>query len=272
MQARLLGVFMIFGGLFCAAQHVVYTPKEKSEIVARVEINPGTDEQRAARLRVLFADAGCRGNLLSEQPVESKTVPNIICRLPGEREGTIIVGAHYEHSSSAQRPIDNWSGAALLPGLYECLKTHRRRSSILFVAFADHGNDPVGAEFFASHLLPDELKRVSAMINLDVLGLSPTKIWTAHSDRDLVQDLVHMVYILKIPASQIDIQAAGTTDSQPFAQRGIPQITLHSMTRQNLEDRHASQFRPANYYDTYNLLCGYIAYLDETHKPKAHSG
>lgn len=272
MQARLLGVLMIFGGVFCAAQHVVYTPTQKPQILSRVEINPGTDEQRAARLRSLFADAGCRGNLLSEQAVDSKTVPNIICRLPGDREGTIIVGAHYEHSSSAERPMDNWSGAALLPGLYECLKTRKRHSNILFVAFADRGNNPVGAEFFASHMAAGELREVSAMVNLDVLGLSPTKIWTAHSDKDLVNDLVHMVYILKIPASQINIQAAGTTDSQPFAQRGVPQITVHSMTRQNLEDRRASQFRPGNYYDTYNLLCGYIAYLDATLKPRPHSG
>jgi Iap family predicted aminopeptidase len=251
---------------------VIFTPSEKNEILSRVEINPGTDEQRAARLRVLFADAGCHGNLLSEQAVDSKSVPNIICRLPGDREGTIIIGAHYEHSSSVQRPLDNWSGAALLPGLYECLKGRQRHRTILFVAFADEGNNPMGAEYFAGHLSSEELNHVRAMINLDVLGLSPTKIWTAHSDKKLVNDLVHMVYVLKIPASQIDIESAGTTDSQPFAQRGIPQITIHSLTRQNLENRRASQFRPGNYYDTYRLLCGYIAYLDETLKARPHTG
>jgi Iap family predicted aminopeptidase len=235
-------------------------------------MNPDTDEQRASRLRVLFADAGCRGSMLSEQALEKESVPNIVCRLPGDRDGTIIVGAHYDRPSSSQRPIDNWSGAALLPGLYQCLKGHKRHRSIVFVAFSDHDNIPAGAEFFAGHLSPDELKQVRAMVNVDVLGLSPTKIWTAHSDKDLVNDMVHMVYVLKIPASQIDITSAGTTDSQPFAQRGIPQITVHSLTRQNLENRHASRFQPRNYYDSYMLLCGYIAYLDERLKARRHAG
>ena len=29
--------------------------------------------------------------------------------------------------------------------------------------------------------------------------------------------------------------------------------------------------RPNNYYDTYRLLCGYLAYLDQTLKPRQHS-
>ena len=272
MRALLAGLLLIVSCAICVAEKLVFTLAEKTEIVGNAEINPETDQQRAARLHLLFSDAGCRGNLLSEQPVESNSVPNIVCRLPGNREGTIIVGAHYEHPTSELRPLDNWTGAALLPGLYHCLRGHRRRRTVLFVAFADHGNDPAGAEFFASHFAAQDLKGVEAMVNLDVLGLSPTKIWTAHSDKELVTDLVHMVYVLKIPASQIDIQAAGSTDSQPFAQRGIPQITVHSLTRQNLENRRASQFRPGNYYDSYHLLCGYLAYLDQALKPRPRSG
>jgi hypothetical protein len=130
------------------------------------------------------------------------------------------------------------------------------------VAFADKGSELKGAEFFASHLSPGQLSRVKAMVNLDALGLSPTKVWTAHSDRDLVQWLLHTVYAMKLPASQVDIEAAGPTDSQPFASRSIPQITIHSMTQQNLLSGMASAFRPGNYYDSYRLVCGYVAFLD----------
>jgi hypothetical protein len=79
-----------------------------------------------------------------------------------------------------------------------------------------------------------------------------------------------MVYILKLPASQIDIQAAGKTDSEPFLSRNIPQITIHSMTQANLADGVPTPFRPGNYYDSYKLICGYLAYLDETRKPRPH--
>ncbi len=108
------------------------------------------------------------------------------------------------------------------------------------------------------------------MVNIDALGLSPTKVWAAHSDKDLVHDLIVMVYALKLPASQIDIATAGNTDSDPFAARHIPQITIHSLTKQNV-DGTTTQFRPNNYYDTYRLLCGYLAYLDRTLKSRPHS-
>jgi hypothetical protein len=77
-----------------------------------------------------------------------------------------------------------------------------------------------------------------------------------------------MVYALKLSASQIDIAAAGATDSDPFAARHIPQITIHSLTQQNVTTGATTQFRPGNYYDTYRLLCGYLAYLDQTLKPR----
>jgi hypothetical protein len=109
------------------------------------------------------------------------------------------------------------------------------------------------------------------MINLDALGLSPTKVWAAHSDKDLVHDLIVMVYALKLPASQVDLAALGSTDSDPFAVRHIPQITIHSLTQQNVVSGVGSQFRPNNYYDTYRLLCGYLAYLDQSVKLRPHS-
>jgi Zn-dependent M28 family amino/carboxypeptidase len=183
----------------------------------------------------------------------------------------VIVGAHYDRVSSTQRPLDDWSGAALLPAIYESLRQRRRNHSFIFVAFADSGNVPAGADFFAHHLARSQLEHAEAMVNVDALGLSPTKVWTAHSDKDLVHSLMIMVYALKLPASQIDIAAAGNTDSDPFAALHIPQITIHSLTQQNVNTGVATQFRPNNYYDTYRLLCGYLAYLDQSLKPRPHS-
>ena len=254
----------------CLAQKVQFTPAEKSLLLERMKDIPGTNADRAARLKELFTQAGCNGNSLFEQKVEGAETPNIICRLGTGEGDTVIVGGHYERTSSAQRPLDNWSGAAILPALYQSLRERKRNHSFVFVAFADNGNDPAGAEFFARHLTRAQLNRAEAMINVDALGLSPTKVWTAHSDKDLVHALIVMVYALKLPASQIDIAAVGNTDSDPFAARHIPQITIHSLTQQNVTTGATTQFRPNNYYDTYRLLCGYLAYLDQSLKPRPH--
>jgi Peptidase family M28 len=255
----------------CPAQRVQFTPAEKPLVLERMKNIPETDVDRMARLKELFRAAGCNGNSLYEQKVDGADTPNIVCRLGTGEDDLIIVGAHYDRVSSAQRPLDNWSGAALLPALYWSLREQKRNHSFVFVAFADSGNAPVGAEFFARHLTRSQLNHTEAMVNVDALGLSPTKVWSAHSDKDLVHSLMIMVYALKLPASQIDIAAAGNTDSDSFAALHIPQITIHSLTQQNVNTGATTQFRPNNYYDTYRLLCGYLAYLDQSLRSKPHS-
>ena len=265
-------VVAIISLVFCGAilaQKVQFNAAEKSTILQRMKTIPETNEERAAQLKEMFFLAGCSGTDLTEQKIEGEETPNIICRLGTGKRDMVIVGAHYDRNSP-QRPLDNWSGASLLPALYQSLRERKRSHSFVFVAFADHDNNPAGAEFFAQHLTQAQLGHAEAMVNIDALGLSPTKVWAAHSDKDLVHDLIVMVYALKLPASQIDIATAGNTDSDPFAARHIPQITIHSLTKQNV-DGTTTQFRPNNYYDTYRLLCGYLAYLDRSLKPRPHS-
>lgn len=244
-----------------------FTPASKSEVLERMDHMPLSDAERAERIKDLFRHAGCSGSLLREQAVEGSDAPNVICTLNGTEEGVVMVGAHYDRSTTA-RPLDNWSGASLLPALYESLRQRTRRHTYVFIAFADRAQSLLGAKSFTDHLSSSDLAHTEAMVNLDVLGLSPTKVWSSHSDKELVHDLLAMVYALKLSASQINMDAVGGTDSDPFAAHHIPHITIHSLTQQNLSEHAATRFRPDNYYDTYRLLCGYLAYLDTVLKPR----
>lgn len=252
------------------AQKVQFNPAEKAELLESRNNMPESDQERASRIKDLFVSAGCGGNLLREQPVDGAAGPNIICELPGTSAGRVVVGAHYDAALSGGRPIDNWSSAVMLPALYRSLITHKRRHSYIFVAFADHGNEISGANFFVGHLSASELEHVDAMVNVDVLGLSPTKIWSSRSNKELVQNLLTMVYALKLPASQVDMDSAGSSDSDPFIGQQIPSITIHSLTQENRAGGTVTPFRPTNYYDSYRLLCGYLAYLDIILKARLH--
>jgi Peptidase family M28 len=267
-----LAAVAFFVCVVCAAsfgQKVQFTAADRAEILSRVKDAPSTDSERASRIKTWFGEAGCNGNLLREQAVTGAPTPNVICELRGKGSEVVIVGAHYE-TASAARPLDNWSAAALLPALYKSLRGQKRRHRFIFVAFADQGGDLSGSRLFAGQMSPEELRRAEAMVNLDVLGLSPTKVWTSHSDKDLVHHLVVMVYSLKLPASQIDMERASTTDSEAFSFVQVPTITIHSLTEPNLAAGAVTPFRPSNYYDTYRLLCGYLAYLDITLKPRTN--
>jgi hypothetical protein len=265
--ALCLGVLWLAG----TGQRVQFVPEDKGSVLQQFREMPLSDRERGAAIKALFVQEGCSASL-QEQPVAGSDAPNIICQLRGEGEDNVIVGAHYDRTSSAGRRMDNWSGASLLPAIYHSLHSKKRRHNFVFVAFADKGDDLTGARSFAGNLSASQLQNTVAMVNLDVLGLSPTKVWSSHSDKDLVHDLVVMEYALKLPASQIDIDTVGSTDSEPFASKRIPHITIHSLTQQNLAPGATTAFQPNNYYDTYRLLCGYLAYLDTILKPRPNRG
>jgi hypothetical protein len=268
-RAAFLTVF-VFG--VCVAgqgQKLRFVPTNKAEVLERAKDAPGSDQERAALIKGWFVQAGCAGSL-KEQAVAGTSAANIVCELPGQGPESVIVGARYDAGTPGEKAIDNWDSASLLPALYECLSHKKRRHRFIFVAFADHGRTPAGSAFFAANMNASETGGVEGMVNLGALGLSPTKVWTSHSDKDMVQNLVVMAYALKLTASQVDLDGSGGSDSDPFATLHIPQITIHSLTRVNM-DAGATPFQSNQFYDTYRLLCGYLSFLDVTLKPRPHS-
>jgi hypothetical protein len=258
------------------AQKFRFSLVSQSVITQREAHPPASQGDREARIKQLFVQAGCPTAELTEQSLEKLAGANVICRLPGKSSETIIVGASY-----SQMAPDNWSGAALLPSLFQTLVGRKRRHTFMFVAFADGNADVAGAQYFATHLSPAERDHIEAMINLDPLGFSPTKISSADSDKKLVESFFTVTYILKQMASQVDISKSMRVDSEPFARLQIPHITIHSLTQEAVADLHTAiappggqsnnpQFRPDHYYHSYRLVSGYLAYLDETLKPHRH--
>jgi Zn-dependent M28 family amino/carboxypeptidase len=206
---------------------------------------------------------------VSEQKVKYSSYSNVICQLPGETQEVIIVGAHFDKVEKGTGAIDNWSGASLLASLYQSLSSTKRRHTFIFVAFCQEESGMVGSDYYASHMTKDEVSRTEAMVNLDTLGLSPTKVWVHRADKNLVSALGAVSKALNLPASEVDVERVGSTDSESFAARHIPRITIHSLTQQTLPILHSNadtlkQLRPNEYYDTYRLISGYLAYLDET--------
>lgn len=115
-------------------------------------------------LKRSFEDAGC-GQRLREQPVKRSKIPNVICTMAGETAKTIIVGAHFDRVDGSHGIADNWSGAALLPTLFQCLQATRRRHTFVFVGFTDEERGLVGSEFHAKSMTVAERVATRAMIN-----------------------------------------------------------------------------------------------------------
>jgi putative aminopeptidase FrvX len=277
------GLFVVLAialGLPCfangAQETIRYKPVPREVVESRLKKYGGNDQQREATLKQMFADAGCDGQHLSEQAVKEARQPNVICVLPGSSDKVIIVGAHFDHVSAGDGVVDNWSGASLLPSLYEAVKVEPRTHTYIFIGFTDEEKGEVGSRFYAGQMTKEQVAATDAMVNMDTLGLATTEIWVSHSDKRLSSALIYIAKQLGLPVKGVDVDQIGSTDSVQFAARKIPSITIHSLTQQTWNARilHTSKDKISvmqldDYYQTYALISAYLAFLDRVAGPSS---
>jgi hypothetical protein len=235
-------------------------------IESRLQQYAGSDLIREAALKKLFREAGCSVEHLKEEVVPRSAPPNVICTLPGTGKGVIVVGAHFDHVDAGEGVVDNWSGASLLPSLYESLASMPRRHTFVFISFAGERGF-LGSRAFVAGLDREEIADIQAMIDIDTLGLGPLEVWASNSDPALVKSLFAVASAMHLPAGTMNVDGIGDSDGQSFKARKIPIITLHSVTRETLSILHSyrdnfSAIKISDYYDSYKLIAEYLALLD----------
>src|SRR5882724_5794782 len=125
-----IGVALIAGS--CFAEKLELDLVVETLVKDRLESGGVGARQRQATIRNLFNEAGCS---VEEQRID-KNSGNVICTPPGQTTSTIVVGGHFDFADHGKGIVDDWSGASLLPSLYQALKSRPRRHTYVFVAFA----------------------------------------------------------------------------------------------------------------------------------------
>ena len=262
-------VLVVLQSAGLAAQGIRYARVSRETVEQRLRKFGGDDRRREETLKQFFTDAGC-GEHISEQAVKGATTSNVICVLPGSSQQVIIVGAHFDHIAAGDGVVDNWSGASLLPSLYESVKSQPRKHTYIFVGFTEEEKGLVGSHSYVQNMSKEQVAATDAMVNMDTLGLGPTKVWGSHSDQLLIGALGYVAKQLKMPVAIVDVEQVGSTDSEQFAARKIPHITIHSLTQEKWQEGilHTSKDKISamnldDYYQTYSLVAAYLAFLDE---------
>jgi Zn-dependent M28 family amino/carboxypeptidase len=231
------------------------------------------NDERAELIRKWFAEAGC--SAVSEEALDRKLPPNVLCVIPGETQEVIVVGAHTDKVESyGDGIVDNWSGAVLLPALVYSLNNQERHHTLVFIGFSAEEKGLVGSSYYVNYLSGAERARIEAMVNFDSLGLGPTEVWETHAEKTLLDALAKVAKANKLPVAAMNVDNLGTADSESFARYHIPRVTLHSVTEENWQILHSPQdklsaIRMGDYYDSYHLVAAYVAYLDDALKPAA---
>ncbi len=154
-----------------AGEELLFTTAPRDAIEARLRRFAGDDKKREVSLKELFEESGCSGPQLEERPVKGAKLPNVICTLYGSSSQTIIVGAHFDHVPQGQGVVDNWSGASLLPSLFQSVKSEARRHTYIFIGFTAEERGEIGSRFYAKHMTNDEVAKTAAMVNMDTHGV-----------------------------------------------------------------------------------------------------
>jgi peptidase M28-like protein len=256
-----------------AAETLRFSPVSRAVIEDRLGQYGGSNRERQATLKRMFIEAGC-GEQLSEQAVKRSKAPNLICVHPGTTGRVIIVGAHFDRVSAGDGVVDNWSGASLLPSLFQAVAIEPRQHSYVFIGFTEEEAGLIGSRFYVRQMTAAQIAATDAMVNLDTLGLASTNVGLHHSDKRLVLALGSIAKLVGLPVSGVNFEQVGSTDSESFVARKIPAISIHSLNQKawNAQILHTSKDKLAavrldDYYDTYRLMAVYLVFLDHYFDP-----
>jgi Zn-dependent M28 family amino/carboxypeptidase len=178
-----------------------------------------------------------------------------------------VVGGHFDFADHGKGIVDDWSGASLLPSLYQALKSRPRQHTYVFVAFAAEEQGLVGSARYVKNLTAEQRALIRGFVNLECLGLTPVKVWTHRSTPALVARLVEVARAIEITVQGVNVDQVGDDDTHPFLSAHIPVISIHSVTQDTIGILHSERDQVAaihfdDYYTAYKLVAYYLAYLD----------
>ena len=185
--------------------------------------------------------------IVLKQKEYTGTSQNVVLDMPGEVDEYIVFTAHYDSTPLSQGAYDNMSGSIGLLGIAEHFAKNPNRYGLRFVWCGCEERGLLGSKAYcAAH--EEELSKIVLNINLDMIGCIMGKfIACATAEVKLVN---YIEYFAAEMGHEIKVsQDVYSSDSTPFADRGIPAISFARTSPNNTATIH-------NSYDTIKLMKG----------------
>ena len=168
---------------------------------------------------------------------------NVILDIPGKSDQYIVFTAHYDSTSLSQGSYDNMSGSIGLLGIAEALSKQEHNFGLRFIWCGSEERGLLGAKaYVADH--EAELEKIVLCINLDMIGCIMGKFAACcTTEEKLVSYIQYMAaeYGFGVHA----YQEVYSSDSTPFADKGIPAVSFARWAPNNTGTIHNSYDTPA---------------------------
>ena len=170
---------------------------------------------------------------------------NVVCELPGETDEWIVLTAHYDSKPLSAGAYDNMSGCIGLLGVAEAFAGKPRRRGLRLIFCGSEERGLLGSKAYcAAH--EDALSKIALDVNLDMIGsiMGPFNAVCTAEDR-----LMHFIeYLSSVSGFSLKArQDVYSSDSTPFADKGVPAVSFARLAPRNTATIH-------NRYDTLEVL------------------
>jgi len=214
--------------------------RELRSYVSKGEKIPGVNINAKDAVAIINGDGRMAKITLLQDEYKGNS-HNVILDLPGEIEEQIVFTAHYDTTSLSQGAYDNMSGCIGLLGMAEYFSQNPHRYSLRFIFCGSEERGLLGSKAYcAAH--EEALKKIALVINLDMIGCIMGKfIACATCENALVN---YISYLGCEKGFQVKAyQDVYSSDSTPFADKGVPAVSFARAAGGNLAPIH-------NSYDT----------------------
>lgn len=170
---------------------------------------------------------------------------DVVADIPGETDELIVMTAHFDTTSLSHGAYDNMSGCIGLLGVMEALKGLPHRRGIRFIFCGSEERGLLGSKAYVeAH--EKELSGIGLVINLDMIGTWMGRFVCCVSAEEKLMH--HIEYLCAEQGFGIETkQGVYSSDSTPFADKGVPSLSFARLTTPNQSHIHSR-------YDTSVLI------------------
>ena len=185
--------------------------------------------------------------IVVEQDEYAGVSRNVIADIKGETDEYIVFTAHYDSTSLSQGAYDNMSGSIGLLGIAEHFLAYSPKYSLRFIWCGSEERGLLGSKAYVN-THEKELEKTVFNINLDMIGCIMGKFIACCTAEEA---LVHYInyYASEYGFGITTRQDVYSSDSTPFADKGIPAVSFARIAPNNTATIH-------NSYDTMAVMKG----------------
>lgn len=183
--------------------------------------------------------------IVLKQEETKGTSQNVILDIPGESDEVIVLTAHYDTTWLSEGAYDNMSGCVGLLELAERFSKTKNHYSLRFIWCGSEERGLLGSKAYTA-ANEGILDKIILNVNLDMIGcIMGNFIACCTSEEKLVH---YIEYFSNVEGFGMKAyQGVYSSDSTPFADRGIPAVSFARIAPKNTATIH-------NSYDTQKVM------------------